>query len=246
MLSIVDNLDFKTFLNDKLRARGMSLKKLADLTGVPQTQLEHMCRGRYELLPAAPYLRGYLRTLGKILDFDHEVWMDWLAHIRVLKTSGGADELPRNRFAPRKAAQYWWVIALAVAAVLYVGFRYTKIIGRPSLAVLTPSENMVKIDYSPLVVAGTAPGSDEVRVNAELATLGTEGAWEKEIALTPGLNTIEVTAKKILGGETKVTRQVIYEPRPDAERLTPLPAVTSTPTPLPVTSTPTSSTTTVP
>jgi hypothetical protein len=236
----IESLDFKSFFNERVKAKGMSLKKLADLSGVPIVHLERMSRGNYTEFPAAPYLRGYLRILGRILGFDHHVWLDYFDHIRILKVSGTTDQLPTNRYAHETAVRYAWLIALGVILLLYLGFRFSKILGTPSLLVTAPTEAMIKTDTSPFEVAGSAKGSDEVKVNSEPVIVSPDGSWNKEIALQPGLNTIEVVARKILGGERRITRELIYEPKTSPASPFETPAVigepripTSTPTSTP-------------
>src|SRR3989344_8466198 len=122
--------DFAAFLNEKLKNKGLSVKKLADMTGVPLNHLTNLAAGEYRTLPPAPYLRGYLQALGAALDFDPQAAWDHFKQGSFVTTSGGRDELPTNRFAPRSVATLIWVGGAVLALLVYFGMRSSFILGR--------------------------------------------------------------------------------------------------------------------
>ena len=64
------------FLRDRMKDKGISLKRLADLTGIAINHIENMLRGDFEHVPPTPYFRGYLIRLGEVLNFDGEAWWE--------------------------------------------------------------------------------------------------------------------------------------------------------------------------
>ena len=48
-----------------MKERGVSLKKLSDMTGISMGYIENMLRGDFEHVPATPYFRGYLIRMAK-------------------------------------------------------------------------------------------------------------------------------------------------------------------------------------
>ena len=68
----LDEQPFELFFAERLKTKGFTLKKLSEMSGVALKHLENLRAGRYEDLPPAPYLHGYLRSIGKFLDFDGE------------------------------------------------------------------------------------------------------------------------------------------------------------------------------
>src|ERR1700690_1518674 len=93
-----EEIIFQEFFAMRLKERGVSLKKLSDITGISPTHLENMFHGNLENMPSAPYFRGYLMRIGKVLDFDGEVWWERLRADGLIKNSGELDSLPKNRF----------------------------------------------------------------------------------------------------------------------------------------------------
>src|SRR6202012_5234309 len=71
---IPDNTPFEQFFADKIKERGISLKKLSEATGIAPSHIESLLRGDFESMPSAPYFHGYLLHLGAALDFDGEEW----------------------------------------------------------------------------------------------------------------------------------------------------------------------------
>jgi transcriptional regulator with XRE-family HTH domain len=208
----MDNIDFAQFFNEKLKSKGLSLKKLADVSGIPMKHLQNLGEGRYQDLPPAPYLRGYIVSLGTILGFDGLAAWEHFKYLPAIESSGGLDALPKNRFAQRSSTMYAMSGFAALLLVGYLGFRFSNIFGRPILEIGYPQEALVRSMGANVTAYGTLENGDTVFVNGESLPLGEDGTWEKRLLLQPGLNSIEVSAKKFLGGETRILRQVIYEP----------------------------------
>jgi lambda repressor-like predicted transcriptional regulator len=203
--------NFAAFFTAKLKERGLTLRKLSELSGISAQDLQNLSEGDFDHLPAAPYLRGYTIKLAKILEFDPDIWWQYFEAIGALKSSGETDYLPQNRFAIGKRAQYGWVIAVVVILVLYGGLRFSKILGRPTLIVLEPSESPVTVTINPMVIHGTLTGGDTLTMNGEAVMVADDGNWEKSIALEEGLNTISVKASKRLGKSVEDVLQIVYE-----------------------------------
>lgn len=213
--------DFETFFTDKIKARGLSLERVSEQTGITLQHLESLSRGRYEDMPPAPYFRGYLVKLGTLLDFDHELWWQRFLAMGIVKKSGPMDQLPQNRFAKRSKTKY---AALALGGLLlvgYLGFSLSRILGRPELSIEYPRENLITVKEERVLIYGELKNGESLTVNGESVIVDEDGAWEKEVFLEPGLNTLEITAKKFLGKEVSERRQLLYEVPPEANTAPP-------------------------
>ncbi|MBI4086328.1 MAG: helix-turn-helix domain-containing protein [Candidatus Liptonbacteria bacterium] len=204
--------DLGSFLSERMRERGVTVKRLSELTGISVKHLEALREGRFDQLPSAPYLRGYLMKLGQILEFDANDWWEGLRNARPAKNSAPTDELPKNRFKKEPVKKYIIPGALAIILIFYFGFRFSKIFGQPSITISYPAENVTIVSQDSVSIIGRMTGGDTLKVNFETISAGQNGDWQKTVSLQPGINTIEISAKKFLGRETKIIRQVIYEP----------------------------------
>lgn len=216
---------FQQFLNERLRERGLTLKRLSELSGVNLKYLEQLSNGSFEELPAAPYLRGYIVKISEILEFDHETWWKFIKREEGLKTSGGEDQLPKNRFARERTPRPFWIAALIVLAVLFFGVRASRILGRPTLTISNLTEETLTTSSDRFTIEGTITGGNKVVVNNESVDVGADGSWSKSVILEPGINLIEIKGRKFLGNEVTAIRRIVYEAPSAPTSTEPVPTV---------------------
>lgn len=210
-----DEVLFTEFFNQKLKERGFTLKHLSEATGIAIKHLENFGNGRFERLPSAPYVHGYFVKLGDILGFNPDEWWNRIKEEDAVHRSGSADQMPKNRFSRlRGRALVWGVVVLALAG-LYVAARFTTIIGEPNIIIAAPEPQAVNfstnVSNSTLTMEGFVMNGDTLTINGANVPLGPDGAYTAVVQLQPGPNTIELRAKKFLGRETTLTRQVRYD-----------------------------------
>jgi len=207
--------EFSQMLAEKMKERGLNLKRLSEISGIAMGHLEHLARGDFEELPPAPYVHGYLTRLAPLLDFEAEHWWNRLK-LSGIKTSGAEDKLPHNRFAKKSVKKYFWIPIVLILLVIYLGSQIGKILGKPIITIYEPSENITKTETSRFTVSGKLANGNEVKINGDTVFVAGDGAFQKEITLSPGPNTINVSAKKFLGSEVSTVRQIFYEPKQEA------------------------------
>ncbi|MEK7138182.1 MAG: helix-turn-helix domain-containing protein [Patescibacteria group bacterium] len=221
------NEDFQLFLATKLKEKSLSLKKLSELTGIALKHLENINSGNWNDLPAAPYIRGYLVKISEVLDFDPNEWWK-IMRGQEISISGSSDALPKNRFNRKSGSKKLWVFGVILILLLaYFGLRFSKIFGRPEIVVNYPPEDVVTTSSEEIIITGTLTNGDKLFINSESVLIEPDSTWQKSFTLgTNNPNVFEITAKKFLGRETKITRQIIFEPGEDSK--TPRPTATST------------------
>ncbi len=225
-------IDFQNLFVSKIRERGFTLSKLSELSGIALKHLQNLNAGRFDQLPSAPYFRGYLIKLGRILDFDGELWWEKFKEQGLVKGSGASDELPKNRFAQEPINKKIIAGAVLVLLLLYLGFRFSKILGRPTISITYPDRDTLVVEGNRFLIQGSVKDANELFINGEVVAIGEAGLWQKEILLDPGVNSVTITAKKFLGRQAEITRKIIYE-APEGNSINsesaPSPSPTSTP-----------------
>lgn len=205
-----DEVLFTEFFNQRLKERGYTLKHLADETGIAMKHLESFSSGRFERLPSAPYVRGYFVRLGGILGFDPNEWWSRIKEEDMVHKAGSKDKLPGNRFSRiRGKALLWGVVGLALVA-LYIGARYTTILGEPQLTLIAPPGDLSTVSTGVVMFQGTVRNGDTVSIDGNSVPVQPDGSFSAEVALAPGPNTIEIRAGKTLGRTVAVKRQIYY------------------------------------
>ena len=147
--------NFKQFLREKLREKGLNAQKLAELLDISPKHLSQILEDSNDDLPAMPYVRGYLREIADVLDIDaDELWAMYKKEYD-LKSSGASDVLPKNRFASRPINKKLIIIVVAVLALLvYLIPAVSDFIGRPSLEIYSPLSDKVRTDQQIFYLKG--------------------------------------------------------------------------------------------
>jgi len=214
IITIMDHEEtpLEKLFTERLKQRNISIKKISEMTGISRNYLENIASGNFKDLPSAPYFRGYLIRLGKVLDFDGEAWWEEIKKENTLKKSGPKDTLPKNRFTQKSPMKFIWAGIILVIAIIYLILQFAIISGKPSLTLMFPSENPYTASSSELILRGTVANANSLSVNKEAVPITSGGTWQKSILLQEGLNPLEISAKKFLGGESDVVEQILYEP----------------------------------
>lgn len=202
--------ELSEILPQLLEARGITLEKLALSTGVPKRFLTALSQGDLKNLPARPYVRGYLLRIASALDVTPEILLEAYKDSARIPSSDTGDLLPKNRFALKPVVWRNALIFVIVISVLgYLVFELNHVLGIPTLAITSPDTDVVKTGT--IRVEGLVTVGDELMLNGEVVYTDESGRFSKEVALDPGLNTLEFSVKRFLGKETKVTKQFFYE-----------------------------------
>ncbi len=205
--------DFKTILTEALELRNCTHEKLAQLTGISGHYLIAIENLEITKLPAAPYVRGYLKKIAAALHLNFEdLWKMYEKEL-TFKSSGAHDRLPTNRFAIQPINKKYWVFgAIGIILLVYLILNLRTFFGAPLLTIANPVEPTSASPVSVITLAGTINPKDKLTINGE-ETLGDDnGAFEKNYNLQPGLNTIEFKVQRLLGKENVIIRNVLYEP----------------------------------
>lgn len=203
--------DFAAFFTERVRERGLNLKKLSELSGISLRHLESMSAGNFGNLPSSPYFHGYLKKLGAILEFDSHYWWTQFKESRLVRGSGDGDRLPHNRFAPGSVMKFAWIALVALLVIGYLGFRFSSIIGRPDLAIAAPREDSITSHDPSYTLQGSVSNQSQVYVNGESVTVNPDGTWQKAVSLQYGPNSFDISAKKFLGSVTHITKQIYFD-----------------------------------
>lgn len=206
---------FKSVLQEYLEIKDLNIKKLSDLSGIPERYLEALLAGDNETLPPIPYIRGYIGKLAAILEFDkEEVWRLYKQDMRI-NGSGPLDRLPSNRFAARQFNKKFIVIGIATLLIaIYLFWNFNKLIGSPQLEIIYPNTNNVVVSEPFVNVEGKTDTNSKLTFNNSEIFVDSDGRFNEEFRLSPGLNVLEIKSKKLLGKETIVTKQIIFQEPP--------------------------------
>jgi len=201
-------------LQEGLKRKNMTLEKLSSLSGVAFKHLENMMGSNTEKWPAAPYMRSYLIKIGEILGFDGQKLWEAIREEDLTTASGSADRLPRNRYTFLQLNRVYVAIGavLLLIALIFL-IRLPSILGKPTINLIFPEEELTIVNTSPVTIRGILQNGTQLTVDEQIIPLEEDGSWSTEVVLGKvGINRIEIVGSKFLGRETKLIRQIIYEP----------------------------------
>ena len=210
---MMDNNEAKIseLLGQLMQEHGITVEKLAFTTNIPHRFVAALVNGDFKRLPAKPYVGGYLSKIAAALNVDSTVLLKAYKESTEIMRSGENDKLPVNRFAIQNINKNFIIVFLVVILVVgFLSWRMKDILGTPSLRVSLPETTLVSQEQV-IKVSGQVSSGDQLTLNREIVYTDEVGVFEKDINLTPGLNTLEFDVKRFLGRETKVIRQIFYE-----------------------------------
>lgn len=203
----------KEVILEQLEIKGFNLEKVLLATEIPKHSLEAILKGEWQKLPAAPYARGYFKKLEEILELQPDVLWNHYREETEIKTSGSEDRLPENRFAINAKSRKWiWPILIIVVALIYFGFNFSRLLGRPEINISNPLSASAIATVPTFTFTGEINPKDKLFINQEEIYVDKSGKFQEDYKLQPGLNTFEFVAKRFLGKETQVIKQIIYQP----------------------------------
>ncbi|MDP2704304.1 MAG: helix-turn-helix domain-containing protein [bacterium] len=195
-----------------MRKENVSLERLETLSGVSGHHLSLLMEGKYEKLPAAPYVRGYMLKIAKVLGLNgEELWQEFAENSEELRTSGKHDTLPENRFMSKNAlVRICIVIGILVAVLAIAGIRML-FLDNPNIKFNNLEDEITTVRSSPLMIEGSLKPGFKLTLNGEEIVVDAKGSFTEEVNLGSGFNTLVFAAKKVLGKEHRFPKQVFYE-----------------------------------
>lgn len=205
--------NFRQFLKDKLREKGLNIQKLSELVGISQKHLSLLLEDGNEKLPSLPYVRGYIKDIADVLEIDPEEFWQMYKKEYDLKSSGEKDTLPLNRFASKPInKKIVFGIVVGIALLAYVVPTLADFLGKPSIEIISPQADKIKSENQIFYLKGKVKDpSDKVLINENEVMVSSDGNFEKEVYLENGQNNFQFKVKRLLGKEIIVSRSVIYE-----------------------------------
>lgn len=211
--------DLKTLLSEALELKNVNHEKLAEMTGISERYLWAIQNLEIEKLPAAPYVRGYLKKISQALQLNHDELWDLYEKELQKKTSGEYDTLPENRFAIKHLSRrqlFFWGAAILIA--IYFLINLPKLFGQPNLIITNPTARIFAVFEDKILLTGYLDQRDKLTVNEKEVFVSKNGGFSQEYPLQPGLNKIEFKAKRFLGKEVFEVREIIYQPLSNIKR----------------------------
>ncbi|MBT3249752.1 MAG: helix-turn-helix domain-containing protein [Candidatus Pacebacteria bacterium] len=201
-------------LRDEREKHRLSIEKLAKKTRIKEKYLRALEDNQFDQLPAATFVRGYIKIYSQLFGFDHQPLVALLR--RDFKESVKGRLVPREFIKPiLKKRQNWGpatfvVLGLAltfITLISYAGFQWYLLAQPPELKIMLPIED--SLVAARVGVSGQTDIDAIVTVNSQPVALQTDGSFETEVYLPrEGINTISIESQDRRGKTILVQRSV--------------------------------------
>ncbi len=179
--------------------RRISRVQLAQEIRVKENFIHALEENRFTDLPAAVFVKGYIKAYARVLNFDPEPMLALLR--RDFKESAKGKLVPQEFLKPMiksstfSSVRFMLLGGVGVFLVLfvYITVRWYSFISPPKVTISSPAENEV---VSPQVkVIGMTEPESKILVNSQAVAVQPDGTFEVNLTLTnEGMSTITVEA----------------------------------------------------
>ena len=191
---------------------------MAAQTRVKLEYLQAIERNDFSGLPAAVFVKGFIRSYARVLELDPQPLLALLR--RDYKTTAHGTLRPQDIIVtttrqPRlpKTLRLLLIGTVALAGVLgsYIGWQWL-LLNRPPEIILTHPSELAEVE-SQFSVMGRTSTNSTVTVNGQPVPLKPDGFFVAEVELPKiGIATIVVEARDPKGKSTVIERQVRIKP----------------------------------
>lgn len=194
-------------------AANMTLTELSRRTKLSKKYLKALEECRFDAIPCAViYKKNFIKRYAAALEINPQVLVkQFLDEEVVTKEEQKREVQPVEKqrlYNIPMAMQYVGIVAVLALCIGYLGLQVKRIVEPPQLSVYAPQNGQVT-DEQTLFVYGEVEKEAEVQINGEEIVKNNAGQFKEELTLSPGINTIVVSAKKKHGKTTSETRHVI-------------------------------------
>ncbi len=202
-------------LRNKRLEKKLTLADVEKATKIRRKFLEALEVGRYDLLPAPTFVRGFVRNYAAFLDLPIEEVLAF--YRREEREASKLPEIPargeivKPRFA--LTPRIFTIAGIAAFLLIFLAYlfgQYLIFTGAPFLSVSQPADYQVTAQPS-VTVSGKTDPQATVLINGQIVTLDDSGNFNVEVPLSPGLNVLTIVSKNKYNRETFVTRNVRLE-----------------------------------
>lgn len=201
-------------LKERRESRNLSLDLLAERTMIRKDYLQYLEKDQFDKLPAASFVKGFIKSYARVLGFDHQPLLALLR--RDYKESARGQLVAREFLQPIVKRRGWsiagFLITLVAVSFLmvfaYVLWQWYQYNQPPPIQLSTPQEGEF---VSPqLSVVGLTVPEAVVFINSQPVTIAYDGSFSYQLNLPhEGISTIviEATDKK---GKTRTIARTVY------------------------------------
>lgn len=205
-------------LKEARKTAGISLNILASRTKISKEYLRALEECEFEILPTGEiYQKNFLKRYLEALNIDpkpflHQFVDEEMGYIEQKKQVPSSRKYTGiTRFSNLPLILRYVCVGLVVVLVIgYLVIQVKHIVEPPILILFSPQNGYIS-NQPTILVQGETEKEVRISINGKEIRNNEEGQFNEKIDLSPGLNTIIVTAEKKHGKTTVETRYIVLK-----------------------------------
>lgn len=202
-------------LKEARKKSHISLDELSKQTKISKKHLIALEECRFDDIPyAVIYQKNFIKKYADILNLPvEEILEQFITEEAALqkKETGVKNGIHKNKLQNLPSfLRLSLTVTMVLLLVGYIGWQIQTLVKPPELTLYSPQNGLVTTDYE-LLIHGQTNQESQVFVNGLEISNSEDGQFRETITLSPGVNTINVSAKKKHGKSTEVIRYVVFK-----------------------------------
>ncbi len=198
--------------------KGITLQNISDRLKMSKSHITALEECRTQDLPFAPiYKKKLVKQYCQIVGADYTSMVQQFVEEELETTTLPQEEKIKTK---KRLYSHWNHLpfffrlgaSLCVALMFfgYLGLQIKKIIDPPQLNLFSPVNGMITADAD-LKITGQTDKEVKVLINGKEIKNSEQGLFDETLSLSPGVNTLVISAEKKHGKTTTETRYVVRE-----------------------------------
>lgn len=199
-------------LKEAREKRTIGLNEVARETKIRKPYLVAIEKDDYQTLTSETTAKGLIRNYAQFLGLNPEKL------VAVFKRDYRKSKEKKPIFPSKKDLnkQFKWspkktlilIVTLFIFGFLvYLGYQYHGLLGRPNLEISSPTDNQTTTEEQ-ITISGKTDPDNSVSINGNLTQLNDQGEFSYRLRLSQGENKIVIETTNRLGRKTRQTRTV--------------------------------------
>lgn len=196
--TVLNPQEFGLLLRRQREQRGLSIGEISERLKLPARQIEALEKGDYESLPEPVFIRGFLRSYGRFLDFPEEQLDQYLSHFSPpvkVSHSGSHHNLNYTNQEIKKPFPTWIFGVVAAALIGYGIYAWQN----KSQTENAKQEQNTSMASMPVAVSAPNLSNDNIIVKPMAASETAQSASQTAASAMP--QSASGTAQAALSGE---------------------------------------------
>ena len=197
-------------------AAGISLCQLETRTRIQKKYLQALEECRFDEVGQAfvyqkNFIKKYVQALGQNPESFLQQFTEEESTLKHACNKHPGVGCKKTHFSNLPNIIRFLLVGTAVLSVfIYLGNHIRHILQAPELSIISPSNGLITVENS-VAVTGKTPPETKITINGEPIQNDEKGNFNQTIDLSPGINTLVITAQNKHGKTTEETMHVIYK-----------------------------------